>query len=74
MTTPKARLTTSWFLLIFAVLFHSSATAQVLINLEWQQGNGAPSEIIDYSVSAIAENGCLVVAGNTVTSGEGLIR
>ncbi|GAB4403803.1 MAG: hypothetical protein OHK0039_03430 [Bacteroidia bacterium] len=44
--------------------------AQALINLVWEQENGVPSTIIDYSVSTIDANNCLIVAGNTINSSE----
>lgn len=44
--------------------------AQALVNLAWEQGNGAPSQTIDYSVSAFDAWGNLIVVGNTLTSGE----
>lgn len=57
-------------LLLLALLSWQALPAQVLVNLAWEQGNGAPSSSIDYTVSALDANGNLIVAGNTITSGE----
>lgn len=57
-------------LLLITLLSWQALPAQVLVNLAWEQGNGAPSSSIDYSVSALDANGNLVVAGNTINGTE----
>jgi len=45
-------------------------SAQVLVNLDWEQANGALSTSIDYSVSALDASGNLIVAGNSIHATE----
>jgi hypothetical protein len=55
---------------ILSVLFCFSVQAQTVVNLEWETVNGAPSSDIDYSLSVFDGSGNLIVAGNTLASGE----